>query len=232
MLHGDGLRKFPQHPLLKVLKPLVVVAAADKLLVLQEEIQQGSDHVAGCCLEPQASSQLQALVGLIGKSRVKTSSSIHASYENTFASTPSFTKYCKDMLLSLKVIFFILQKRACGSQTMHSLPWIPSFPAVRATDEFTVFPRCLLPPAFCCLLQQQRQLTGWRSKNSTACFQRRWCGFEFGGEINMIVVLRQKCNCFMATPSICRCYCGNSFEQPCESWKVVVLLLTLTNSNK
>lgn len=36
MLHGDGLRKFPQHPLLKVLEPLVVIAAAHKLLVLQQ----------------------------------------------------------------------------------------------------------------------------------------------------------------------------------------------------
>lgn len=35
MLHGDGLREFPQHPLLKVLQPFVVIAAADKLLVLR-----------------------------------------------------------------------------------------------------------------------------------------------------------------------------------------------------
>lgn len=37
MLHGDGLRKFSQHPLLEVLKPLVVITTTDKLLVLQRE---------------------------------------------------------------------------------------------------------------------------------------------------------------------------------------------------
>ena len=35
VLHGDGLWKFSQHPLLEVLEPLVVVAAANKLLVLE-----------------------------------------------------------------------------------------------------------------------------------------------------------------------------------------------------
>ena len=35
VLHGDGLWKFSQHSLLEVLQPLVVVAAANKLLVLK-----------------------------------------------------------------------------------------------------------------------------------------------------------------------------------------------------
>lgn len=37
MLHGNSLRKFSQHPLLEVLKTLVVITTTDKLLVLQKE---------------------------------------------------------------------------------------------------------------------------------------------------------------------------------------------------
>lgn len=37
VLHGNGLRKFSQHPLLEVLEPLVVITTTDKLLVLQKE---------------------------------------------------------------------------------------------------------------------------------------------------------------------------------------------------
>ena len=35
VLHGDSLGKFSQHPLLEVLQPFVVVASANKLLVLE-----------------------------------------------------------------------------------------------------------------------------------------------------------------------------------------------------
>lgn len=41
MLHGNGLRKLSQHPLLEVLKPLVVITTTDKLLVLQKEDSGG-----------------------------------------------------------------------------------------------------------------------------------------------------------------------------------------------
>lgn len=55
MLHGDGLWKFPQHPLLKVFEPFVVITATDKLLVLQKvgvttvrcDVQTGK-----CCWKP------------------------------------------------------------------------------------------------------------------------------------------------------------------------------------
>lgn len=37
VLHGDGVRELVEHPLLERLQPLVVMAAAHKLLVLQRE---------------------------------------------------------------------------------------------------------------------------------------------------------------------------------------------------
>lgn len=35
VLHGDGMRELVEHPLLESLQPLVVMAAAHKLLILQ-----------------------------------------------------------------------------------------------------------------------------------------------------------------------------------------------------
>lgn len=116
MLHGDGLRKFPQHPLLKVLEPLVVVAAADKLLVLQGvegEAGRGDVEVRrvslmkSCSL--QASSQAEASIGLSGKFSVgKLGSRIHPERENAFVSAASLTRCCADMSLLLKVKFCFL----------------------------------------------------------------------------------------------------------------------------
>lgn len=51
MLHGDGLRKLSQHPLLEVLQPLVVITPTDKLLVLQKE---ESGNPCELVLSPQA----------------------------------------------------------------------------------------------------------------------------------------------------------------------------------
>lgn len=40
VLHGDGVGELVEHPLLERLQPLVVVAAAHKLLILQGERQK------------------------------------------------------------------------------------------------------------------------------------------------------------------------------------------------
>lgn len=37
VLHGDGVRELVEHPLLESLQPLVVMAAAHKLLILQRK---------------------------------------------------------------------------------------------------------------------------------------------------------------------------------------------------
>ena len=42
VLHGDGMRKLVEHPLLESLQPLVVMAAAHKLLVLQWGNRKGA----------------------------------------------------------------------------------------------------------------------------------------------------------------------------------------------
>lgn len=113
MLHGDGLRKFPQHPLLKVLKPLVVVAAADKLLVLQEE-ERAAVRPCDTLLPPAPGLQSTASFGwadgeILGETGVQV---FTLSTENTFASAPSLTTYCDDTLLLLQVIFFLKKGRA------------------------------------------------------------------------------------------------------------------------
>lgn len=41
VLHGDGVGELVEHPLLEGLQPLVVVAAAHKLLVLQSPDHEG-----------------------------------------------------------------------------------------------------------------------------------------------------------------------------------------------
>lgn len=44
MLHGDGVRELVEHPLLESLQPLVVMAAAHKLLILQRK--EGEEKTA------------------------------------------------------------------------------------------------------------------------------------------------------------------------------------------
>lgn len=46
VLHGDGLWKFSQHPLLEVLETLIVITATDKLLVLQ----RNKDNSPNCVI--------------------------------------------------------------------------------------------------------------------------------------------------------------------------------------
>lgn len=42
VLHGDGMGKLIEHPLLESLQPLVVMAAAHKLLILQRRTRRQS----------------------------------------------------------------------------------------------------------------------------------------------------------------------------------------------